>query len=41
MARIEGLDAAGRGRAQAACREMSQALWDALSGLHDGACPTA
>lgn len=32
-ARIEGLDADGRERALTACREMSEALWDALTGL--------
>jgi pyrroloquinoline-quinone synthase len=40
-ARIASLDPEGRVRAQAACREMSQGLWDALSGLHPGDCPTA
>jgi len=39
-ARIEALPPEGRARAQAACREMSQALWDALSGLHAD-CPAA
>ena len=40
-ARIEALDPEGLARARAACREMSQALWDALSGLHSGDCPAA
>jgi pyrroloquinoline-quinone synthase len=40
-ARIEGLGAEGRERALAACQGMSRALWDALTGLHAGACPTA
>ncbi len=39
-ARIEALDDEGRARAQAACREMSEALWDALTGLHAD-CPAA
>ena len=39
--RIEALDPEGRARAQVACREMSQALWNALSGLHPGDCPAA
>jgi pyrroloquinoline-quinone synthase len=39
-ARIEALPPEARARAQAACREMSQALWDALSGLHAD-CPAA
>ncbi|HEX5041462.1 MAG TPA: iron-containing redox enzyme family protein [Candidatus Polarisedimenticolaceae bacterium] len=39
-AHIDALDPEGRSRAQAACREMSQALWDALSGLHAD-CPAA
>lgn len=39
-ARIASLDAQGQARAQVACREMSQALWDALSGLHAD-CPAA
>ena len=38
--RIEGFGPEDRARAQAACREMSQALWDALSGLHAD-CPAA
>jgi pyrroloquinoline-quinone synthase len=40
-ARIEAFDEAGRARALAACQGMSRALWDALTGLHDGTCPTA
>lgn len=40
-ARIEALDAEAQLRARTACREMSQALWDALSGLHPDECPAA
>ena len=39
-ARIEALDPESLARARAACQEMSQALWDALSGLHTD-CPAA
>ena len=40
-ARIDGMDADGRARAAAACRDMSEALWDALTGLYPEACPPA
>ena len=40
-ARIEALPAEGQARAVAACRDMSQALWDALTGLHAAECKPA
>jgi pyrroloquinoline-quinone synthase len=38
-ARLEGLSAEERAEALAACEQMSVALWDALSGIHDASCP--
>jgi pyrroloquinoline-quinone synthase len=42
--RISGLDPAGQAEAQAACAEVSEALWDALTGIcekHGIACAQA
>jgi pyrroloquinoline-quinone synthase len=40
-ARIETMGADDRQRALRACDAMGAALWDALTGIHAGACPAA